>query len=76
MLQEKGISGLLGTPETSLSGRSTRKVLSVFKLMLSSEPAGRIMGKNLEKKKMDMTNAYLMIAHQSRANLIHMMEAS
>ena len=58
-----------------MSGRSTRKVLSVFKLMLSSEPAGRIMGKNLEKKKMDMTNAYLMIA-QSRANLIHMMEAS
>ena len=40
---------LLGTPETSLRGLSTRKVLSVFKLILSSDPAGRIIGRNLKK---------------------------
>ena len=42
---------LLGTPETSLRGLSTRKVLSVFKLILSSDPAGRIIGRNLKKCK-------------------------
>jgi len=41
---------LLGTPETSLRGLRTRNVLSVFRLMLSSEPAGIIMGRNLKGK--------------------------
>ena len=49
MILNETLAGLLGTPETSLSGLSTLNVLSVFRLMLSSEPAGIIIGKNLEK---------------------------
>ena len=44
---------LLGTPETSLSGLKTRNVLNVFRLMLSSDPAGMIMGRNLKSNDID-----------------------
>ena len=43
-------SNLLGTPETSFSGRSTRNVRNVFKLIASSEPAGITNGKNLKNE--------------------------
>ena len=49
MILNETLAVLLGTPETSLSGLRTLNVLSVFRLMLSSEPAGIIIGKNLEK---------------------------
>ena len=41
---------LLGTPETSLRGLRTLNVLSVLRLIVSSDPAGKIIGKNLRKK--------------------------
>ena len=44
------MSNLLGTPETSFSGRSTRNVRNVFKLIASSEPAGITNGKNLKNE--------------------------
>ena len=50
---------LLGTPDTSLSGLSTLNVLRVFKLMFSSEPAGRIIGRNLEKSEREKKSLLL-----------------
>ena len=41
---------LLGTPETSLRGLRTLNVLRVLRLIVSSDPAGKIIGKNLQIK--------------------------
>ena len=53
------VNDLLGTPDTSFRGLRTLKVLRVFKLILSSDPAGRIIGKKLKQRQKNTYNSEL-----------------